>query len=114
MEFFKCIHCGEIKALLLFVDPLKCLKCGEDLNVEYCHCGACEKAWRSINGIVVDPFCAITIDATPQDLERLLNSNMTDLLHRCVECNAVAVEVRPGYFKCTECSCEWETQDSDE
>lgn len=114
MDFSKCIHCGETKALMLFVDPLKCLKCGEDLNIEYFHCSECKQAWRSINGVVFDPNCAISVDVSPQDLESVLKDNMTDLLHRCVECNALAVEVRPGHFRCTECSCEWEIQNSDD
>jgi hypothetical protein len=114
MDYSKCIHCEQDKAILLFVDPLKCLKCGEDVNVEYWNCSACNGSWRSINGVVVDPNCAITVDATPEDLEKLFNSSLIDSLHRCVECNAIAVEVRPGYFKCTECPCEWEIQNSDE
>jgi len=40
----------------------------------------------------------------------------SDEIHYCLECQSIAEELVPGYFKCTKCNFTWEviTEDKNE
>ena len=38
-------------------------------------------------------------------------TTMSDLVHKCVSCQAVAYETSPGYYQCSECDFSWEVVD---
>lgn len=36
---------------------------------------------------------------------------MSDMVHKCIKCNSIVHESKPGYFECEECGFSWEVMD---
>lgn len=39
------------------------------------------------------------------------SATMADLVHKCMKCQAVAYEIKPGFYECVECGFSWEVID---
>lgn len=138
-----CAHCDSENYEVTMNESFPCSHCDGYVFVEYCICKDCGTLWRAINGevdaaniITPDDFINMLNPPPAMDLKDLDMSDkvfmnrieeelakydrrdnaqsMSDLIHRCVKCSAVAHETKPGYFECDDCGFSWEVIDFDE
>ena len=130
-----CVKCDSNEDANFFQETFEC-KCGETMLFEYNLCPDCGLMWRSINHEPMEDsyvhhddmmsFMAPpqVISVTEEELDVLKKmeeemikadkvdkgeaSSMTDYIHKCLQCRAVAHETTPGHFECTECDFSWE------
>lgn len=115
-----CINCENEIEVTFAVERFPCLHCGEKVVIEYHMCSNCGIVWRTVDGAVdsgsiVTPDMRKTFDA--EGLDDILGTlqeihseehSMEELLHRCLQCNAISFEVKKGEYECVECGFMWE------
>ncbi len=115
----KCPECEKMTGRLMHVDVFPC-KCGDKLEVEYTVCD-CGLSWRSIDGAFIDG-CNISVDNIGELLDEVeeffedqdifegedVGDSMEDLIHKCIKCDEIATQSRPGLYECTACEFSWE------
>jgi hypothetical protein len=128
-----CHKCGK-EAITMYEESFDC-ECGKTNIIAIHVCDNCSLTWRSYNG---EPLEASEIrfedflSGEPaninlmslEDNEVLKNmdkellkvdrvkqgkaKSMSDYIHNCIKCGAVAHEAKDGTYKCGECGFEWE------
>lgn len=117
-----CPGCNELIGQVVHAEKFDCPNCSESVLMEYLSC-PCRYSWREINGVFLDGG-RIEIDGLEgllqgindfiEDYEsenrELSPSSMESIIHHCLKCNELAVQIRsnPDVYRCTECSFEWE------
>ena len=130
----KCPECGDDNGTVMHEDKFPC-KCGETVTVRYHGC-MCGFSWRTSDDIFVDGM-KIDIDELQSIMENADNffeglqnlegitlqvdpfhipakfGNMSDMIHKCIKCNEVAVEKKDGLYECSdpECGFSWEVDE---
>ena len=118
----KCCSCGTNNVIVFFEETLPCGHCNMDNTILYNFCGECSCVFKTVNGKVVnaatftDTELANMMSMDVDDVREIMQSpiqsasprTMDEMVHKCLDCNALAFEVEPGLFKCSECDFEWE------
>jgi hypothetical protein len=131
-----CINCQSGDYKVIYTERYPCSHCEGELVIEYCMCEQCGLLWRGADGVVIEGSATHTEDvlnildpmsqlgnSSPEDLseedrefldkiEKELKrtgevETMADMVHRCLHCNSLAHEVRPGYYECENCDFSW-------
>lgn len=129
----KCFKCDNDKEAAFFEESFPC-KCGEDMVFQYNLCPDCGQMWRSVNGEVTEDSLIQHEDlmglvmppkvTTNEEEARIVENmeeeivkiekidrgeaGMSDYVHKCIRCNAVAHEKGQGMYGCSTCGFEWE------
>lgn len=128
-----CHRCGSEEKTTMFEESFEC-DCGKTNTIGVHMCTNCGIMWRSYNGQVlesseihIDDFLqgvSMPYTMSEEEAEVLKNmeeellkvdriktgnaKSMSDYIHNCLKCGAIAHETRPGIYKCAECGFEWE------
>lgn len=131
-----CPNCESEYCNIMYGESFPCAHCDEDFVIEYYTCKKCNAVFRALNGeadidTMISPnditnvFNPLynTAEVKPEELSEeereFLNkiekeitrsdpTTMSDLIHRCVRCDAVVHESKPGAYECDECGFSWE------
>jgi len=123
-DLIVCRDCGKKTASIITVDEIPC-SCGEIIRVKYISC-TCGYSYRMAgdlfldgNKINIEEVSSLLEDITqffdehnlfePKDIGKPMES----LIHKCLKCEELAVELTPGKYECTVCGFSWEI-DADE
>lgn len=139
-----CFKCDGGRESAFLKEEVPCMHCDGINFVEYNLCPDCGWLWRSINGEPIEegqahlndlgdfasmfadpdmlemmPEEQAILDSIQDELKRMERVEkgeitMSDMIHRCLHCNAVAHEIKRGLFKCSDCGFEWEVIRFDE
>lgn len=129
----KCPNCDSDFVTLVYEDSFKCKECGNIIKVEYMVCQKCGYTWRTNGGDFID---GVTVEERMEEITEGINSlleheeesgdfnrgnfifsdlddplptkSMSDMIHRCIKCGALAYPIGDGVFKCSYCGFEWE------
>jgi len=115
----KCPSCGNNTGVVMHFEEIPCT-CGRSVKMEYIVC-ECGYSWRSADDKFLDG-CIINVE----NVEELINEveeffedqgvfnnmqqggSMEELIHRCLRCGEVVVQVNPTTFECPICGFSWE------
>lgn len=116
-----CPICGSNNINLFFAEIVACCHCNENNVISLNLCKDCGTIWKALNDVVVEDTIIIDPDLSDFissnmdsiDVNELLTSmqqstSMESLVNRCIRCRAIAFEVKPGEFCCSQCNFEWE------
>jgi hypothetical protein len=124
-----CPKCQSEEDSVVISESFPCCDCGGANLIEYHMCPICTAMWRTFNGIFTDNSltelgslanAVMTIEGDDnlfknvrEDIDkqfRLHNGDakMTDFVHYCLRCSALAFPSGPRTFKCSSCEFEWE------
>lgn len=129
-----CHKCGSDKNNIMFEESFDC-ECGKENIIGIHMCPDCSLMWRSynnevlemtemyfddfVNGTMGNPY-VISGDEKEvlKNMEKELlkvdrirkgeSKSMSDYIHNCIRCGAVAHEAKDGFYKCGDCGFEWE------
>lgn len=115
----KCAKCNS-NTEYMYDEKFDCV-CGHVISVAYYVCSACGFVFRIKDGEFMDGE-AIDEKAIEAALESMFKSmvaemedddgpKLSDLIHKCIRCGAVATEINKNCFVCTSCDFEWEVDD---
>jgi predicted nucleic acid-binding Zn-ribbon protein len=120
----RCIECGSSYVDQYYEEVVPCSHCGENTVIDYFACSECGIMWKEVDGIVIDnsksamkeldeffdtDVFSEAVEFFDEELLKLDKpKSMQDLVHKCIKCNTVAYEVKPGKFHCPDCGFEWE------
>ena len=118
-----CPDCRKETGEIVYVDEIPCEGCGDIVKVFYCSCD-CGFSWREVGGKFLDGG-----KLDPMNINQLLDGMndffenvkddlvkenppimMEDLLHHCIKCGGLAIEIKPNLFECVNDTCgfSWE------
>jgi C4-type Zn-finger protein len=115
----KCPSCGDNTGAVMHSESIPCT-CGRSIKIEYLIC-ECGYSWRSADGKFLDG-CLINVE----NVEELINEveeffedqnifetpqhggSMEELIHKCLRCGEVAVQINSNTFECPTCGFSWE------
>jgi hypothetical protein len=114
-----CCVCNSNNTIVLSKEDFSCKHCGECTDVIYGACNDCGAVWKSVDGYVVE---CMSHEMSAEDLDRMVGdgvvvqvvdlepreNTMSNMIHHCVRCEAIAYEIGHGLYKCPECDFEWE------
>jgi hypothetical protein len=111
-----CCVCKGENVTNFSVERIECVHCGGSTEILYMGCDDCGTMWKSVNGEIIecisenipqemldDEAAAIQV----MDLEPK-NGTMSEMIHKCLRCEAVSHEIGDGYYRCSNCNFEWE------
>jgi predicted RNA-binding Zn-ribbon protein involved in translation (DUF1610 family) len=125
-EAYPCGHCGED----LIIDYAACMNCGvlwravngNIIENSIVHSSDLMNFMNPLTGIgevdldnlnEEDKEFVDKIQAELLKHEKISSgeANMSDMIHRCLRCNAITPEDPPGFYNCSECGFSWEVLD---
>lgn len=122
----KCIHCDSNLTSVFLIEYIPCGHCNKDIELVYATCPSCNIVWKSVSGVVINTsFDDMDFDDvdTSSDVEEMMNEafkdfmderydvtpvSMSDMVHKCLRCEAVSFEIKPRFYHCPDCGFEWE------
>jgi len=125
----KCFRCDAEQDCTFFVETMPCYHCGKSVDIEYNFCDDCGSLWKSSGEEVVEETVMnITepaglgtfMSSLDEEIATMFTKKLEDdgtmmggAVHKCLNCNSVAFEVKEGKYQCPTCGFEWEVIDTD-
>ena len=119
----KCLRCDNEDLMRFMDDTIDCCDCGTKLHYVHYLCSNCGMSWKTVNDNVVtksdlqamfvnlmEYMGNLENETRKADAIKEGTANMVDYIHKCIKCQSVSYEERPGTYRCLnpECEFEWE------